>query len=195
MKFSKKRAVLETDAAFVDCNEAAVDGCTIGVQQSLLDPCMLKEMGCSLAESGDFGGALNLWLQAVRVEPDNSFLYELIAQGYMQIDKLMVATFYAENAVKLNPTWDEGMLTLARCQREMGELELSLSTFRKACLLNPDNVEIRNELREVEGLVEQLLVKRAEKKLAVDRSETDAEKEANLCIYHLSARASSSCTL
>ena len=44
----------------------------------------------------------------------------------------------ATTAVELLPEWSEGHLTLARCQLQMGELELAINSFKEALRLEVD---------------------------------------------------------
>lgn len=67
---------------------------------------------------------------------------------------------YAEKCVSINPNWCEGYVTLARSQREMGEVILAIQSYETAISLldrasnlsEEDKNEVRQEKRELEQL-------------------------------------------
>jgi tetratricopeptide (TPR) repeat protein len=145
----------------------------------------LTEEGCSFAETGNFGTALKIWNT---IKPCSFIIHEMKAQAYLNIDSLISAAKEAAMAIELNPSWSCGYHTLARVQREMGELDLSIENYKCAKSIDPSNAEICDELIEVENLRNQMIDKRNFLRRNVDISNTDEAKEANLCIYHLSSR-------
>ena len=70
------------------------------------------------------------------------------------------AVKYAEKCISINPDWCEGYITLARSQREMGEVILALQSYETAISLldrapnlsDEERNEIRQEKRELEQL-------------------------------------------
>ena len=60
-------------------------------------------------------------------------------------------------SVALKPDWCEGYITLARAQREMGEVDLSLDSYKKAISLldtaaslnEEEKEEVRQECKEL----------------------------------------------
>lgn len=70
------------------------------------------------------------------------------------------AVKYATKCVSMKPDWCEGYITLARSQREMGEVILSLKSYETALSLidnaqNMDESE-KNEIRQEKKELEQL---------------------------------------
>lgn len=60
----------------------------------------------------------------------------------------------------MNPNWCEGYVTLARGQRELGEVELAIQTYEKAISLfntsslsDEDKKDIEKELKELKQLL------------------------------------------
>eukprot|EP01031_Cornospumella_fuschlensis_P024435 gene24435-29535_t len=139
----------------------------------------LREEGCRFAEDGRFIEAISTWQRALSITPTDHRLHELKAQGYLALDRVSEALSSAEKAVELQPLWVEGLQCLARCQREIGEVELSLQVYRKALTLEPSNEELCSEAMEVESLVGQLEMSR---KIHFDRmnsSTTEEDAEAH----------------
>jgi tetratricopeptide (TPR) repeat protein len=149
-----------------------------------------KDQGCTFAEDGDFQSALNIWHKAALLTPDNHLIRDLKAQAYLHLELYMQALQEAQLVVKLAPDWAQGFQTLGRCQREMGEICLSLQNYKIAASLATEDEEISNELEEVERLSEQLHQMRVERLRELENSQSPGESEANSCIFHLSARAS-----
>lgn len=123
-----------------------------------------KSLGCELAEKGDDDSlrqALAHFEKGLLLAPGNHLLLDLKSQVLLHFDKFLLAIKAAEEVVKLAPTWSEGYVTLARAQREFGELELSQINMQAALSLDKDNAEYSAELLEINDLVEQLHAVRA----------------------------------
>ena len=107
-------------------------------------------MGCDLAASGNFAAAITKWNEGLIYDNNNHILYELLAQGYIQLERWFDAVQSANRSVAIDPHWSESRLTLARAQRELGEVELSLQSYKIAVELDPCNQEAISELAEIE---------------------------------------------
>lgn len=87
----------------------------------------LKDIGNDFAGDENFADALKAWDVALRYDPMNGILHELKAQVYLSLDTHRLALHAvrsAQLATELLPYWDEGFLTLARAQLNMGELKI-----------------------------------------------------------------------
>lgn len=118
-----------------------------------------KSLGCALAESGDDDSmrrALAHFEKGLLLAPNSHLLLDLKSQILLHFDKFLLAIKAAEEVVKLAPTWSEGFVTLARAQREFGELELAQTNMQTAQSLDKDNIEYSIELLEINELVLQL---------------------------------------
>eukprot|EP00803_Ostreobium_quekettii_P006028 evm.model.scf_120.6 EVM.evm.TU.scf_120.6 scf_120:76901-77781(+) len=62
----------------------------------------------------------------------------------------------AESAVELRPGWTEGLVTLARAQRNLGEVRLAFLNLEKALKLEPAHLEARSDAAELRALLTQL---------------------------------------
>lgn len=181
----------------MDENDQQNDGDVSQESSNVLEDCDKEELtirykneGCSFAEDGDFQSALNVWHKATQLTPENHLIRELKAQAYLHLELYMQALQEAQLVVTLAPDWAPGFQTLGRCQREMGEICLSLQNYKIAVSLATNDDEIQSELEEVERLSEQLHQMRIERLRELENSQSAAESEANECIFHLSARAS-----
>lgn len=123
-----------------------------------------KSLGCALAENGDDDSlrkALSHFEAGLLLAPTNHFLLDLKSQILLHFDKFLLSIKAAEEVVRLAPTWSEGFVTLARAQREFGELELAQTNMQTAQSLDKDNTEYSAELLEINELVVQLHAVRA----------------------------------
>lgn len=124
-----------------------------------------RALGCALAESGDEGdmrNALSHFDKGLLLDPTNHVLWELKSQVLLHFDRHLPAIRAADEAVRLAPGWAEGHLSLARAQREFGEIELALTSMRMAQSLDANNEDYALELAEIEAIVGQLLAARAQ---------------------------------
>jgi tetratricopeptide (TPR) repeat protein len=123
-----------------------------------------KSLGCEYAESGgeeNMRKALVHFEKGLVLDPSNYFLWELKSQILLFFDKYLPAIAAAEEVVRLAPSWPEGFVTLARAQREFGEIELAHANMQKAAVLNTVNTEYAEELQEIEEIVKRLRAARA----------------------------------
>ena len=123
-----------------------------------------KDLGCALAERGEEGdmrNALSHFEQGLVLEPTNHLLWELKSQVLLHFDKYLLAIEAAEEVVRIAPLWSEGFVTLARAQREFGEIELAFENMQRAIALDEANSDHVLELSEIEGSVKKLLAARA----------------------------------
>lgn len=95
----------------------------------------LEKLGADQADRGDFTAALLSFQQCLHLQPTNYKVLEMQAQIYLETDHVMLALKAAETALHHQPNWKDGMHTLARCQREIGEVYLSLETYDKVIQL------------------------------------------------------------
>ena len=56
---------------------------------------------------------------------------------------------FSLKCIELSPNWCEGYITLARGQREMGEVTLSISSYQKAISLFPTSSLNEDDKKEV----------------------------------------------
>jgi predicted Zn-dependent protease len=118
-------------------------------RQSLL----LQAEGCTLAEEGNFAGALVRWDQAIRLTPDRAVLHELRAQVLIEMDQVFPAVQAATMAVTLAPHWPEGYLTLARAQLNYGEVELAIENLTHLLRIDSQNSIAKAELLSAQDLL------------------------------------------
>lgn len=172
----KKRRVLPLSDLFHDTPNEGGDG---------NDTEYWKTRGAALAEEGKFGEALDAFLQA---DMGDAAVHEMRAQCLLQLDRNFLALHAAEQAVELKPSWLPAHLTLARCLREIGEIELSVESFRSASELDPSDEQAKEGLLEMRGLLQRLEEVRIHKQRELEQIESPQEQEAVRCMLNLQSR-------
>lgn len=169
--------------AFFECTEEVND------IDNPIKASQCKDRGCSLAESGDFRSAITVWNEGLIYENNNAFLHELLSQGYLHLGRWLDAAKSAERVVEISPTWSDGHLTLARAQRELGELEMSIQSYMLAIELDSANSDAILELEEMEAIASVYRAKRGLEYDKINTCVTEGEIEAQTCIFNLRSRA------
>jgi tetratricopeptide (TPR) repeat protein len=160
-------------------------------QSNVLESTRLADVGVMNAEAGNYDAAITSFRQALFLQPKNFKVLEMLAQVYLETDQLLLALQAAEAAVQENERWKEGLQTLARCQREVGEVHLAQESFEKALRLDPESDELREELLEAQALVSELEEKKKRQMAELQLASTESEQEVHRCVYHLCHRAHS----
>ena len=147
-----------------------------------------REQGCDLAEAGRMPEALKCFQEGLLFAPQDHLLLELSAQAYLTLDRPMQAVKAAEAVVQLAPHWSDGYLTLARAQRELGEVTVAEGTYRRFIEMDATNTEAIAEFNELQAILAQLEGEKGRLERAVKDSTTGDEIEANSAILHLANR-------
>ena len=151
-----------------------------------------RKRGCELAENDRFPEALTCWLEGLLFHPQDFLLHELCAQAYLNLNLNFKAVKSSQVAVDLNPTWAEGRLTLARAQRELGEVEQSLNNYQIVFDRNDIDEsmrnEVENEMKTLLPIVLKLREKQQEFMFRMQQSDDPDAKEVDSCMMNLSTR-------
>ncbi|MDR0825092.1 MAG: hypothetical protein LBN74_08360 [Prevotella sp.] len=83
----------------------------------------------------DQTGALDAYLQADLLKPDNSWIIKRIAQLYRALKKTELSLVYYTKAAKLNPDNVNTELNIGHCYLELGDYEQALNIYFKVELL------------------------------------------------------------
>eukprot|EP01124_Arcella_intermedia_P034435 TRINITY_DN8543_c0_g1_i3.p2 TRINITY_DN8543_c0_g1~~TRINITY_DN8543_c0_g1_i3.p2 ORF type:complete len:215 (+),score=64.41 TRINITY_DN8543_c0_g1_i3:599-1243(+) len=128
----------------------------------------VTQRACGLAEKGSHHHALLVFDEAISMSPSAS-LYEQKAQVLLEIGNYFESIKHAEKAVKLDPSFVYGYLTLARAQLNFGELDMAKETLQLGLEVESTHVELNEQM----DLLTELLRRRKviEKKEKLDEED------------------------
>ena len=132
--------------------------------------------------------ALKYFQEGLLFSPQDHLLLELSAQAFLALDRPMQAVKAAEEVVHLVPNWSDGYLTLARAQRELGEVVVAEQTYQLVVEMDKNNTDAITELSELQAIRTRLELEQRRLQRAVVDSVTADEAEANAAILHLAGR-------
>ncbi len=155
------------------------------------------------AEQQEYQQALQYFDRILFIQPTNYICYEYKAQVYLELGMFLSAIKAIESSIQCNPSWHVSHLTRARCQREMGELELSFQSYQHCHHLyrefHSDRTvendsflhDLNKEIEDVRALLQDLQQKQQFYYDQMQSSITEDKEEVNRCFFHLSQRARS----
>ena len=97
---------------------------------------------------------------AIDLDPENHVFYSNRAAAYMAMEKFEKALKDANECVRLQPTWAKGYSRQAAALLSMGDLPAAREACAKGLDLEPENTQVKEELRRVE-IAESLALKDA----------------------------------
>ena len=95
---------------------------------------------------------------AIELDPENHVFYSNRAAAYMAMEKYDRALNDANECVRLQPTWAKGYSRQAAAYLSMADLPAAREACMKGLDLEPDNAQVKEELRRVE-IAESLALK------------------------------------
>ncbi|MCK4546596.1 MAG: sulfatase-like hydrolase/transferase [Candidatus Eisenbacteria sp.] len=102
--------------------------------------------GWALLESGDPGGALDAFLETLRIEPGSPLRHVNLAAAYVRLEQYERAASVFRDALKLDPAYVNAHLGLARMYRLRGDVGRAVQAYERALEVNPDHEDALAEL-------------------------------------------------
>ena len=116
--------------------------------------------------------AINLYTQAIELDPDTHVYYSNRSAAYLKVGgSKSKALKDAECCVKLRPDWPKGYSRLGAAQYALGRFDQALATYRRGLEIDPQSSALQAALR----TTEQTKIKADER----DAQVTKARAEAN----------------
>eukprot|EP01041_Mallomonas_annulata_P012345 gene12345-25974_t len=116
---------------------------------------LIKEKGNTALESGDIELAVQLYSQAIDIDPDNHVLYSNRSAAYMKADSKSKALKDAEKCVALAPNWSKGYNRLGAAQQSLKRFDNAIDSFKRGIEKDPNNQSLWSALRIAEEAFEQ----------------------------------------
>jgi TolA-binding protein len=140
----------------------------------------LYATGRTRFESGDVKGAVESFLQAIKLEPKSAEVYLNLGHAYLKLQKDSDAAKAFKQSIKLNPDQPETQYGLGLASFRIRRFEDAAAAFRKATVLNPSMAKAHyglslsyQELGNTNGLLEEYrILERLDKSLARKLAQT-----------------------
>ena len=140
----------------------------------------LYQTGRTRFEAGDVKGAVDLYLQAVKLEPNSAEVFLNLGHAYLKLDKNSDAIKAFKQSVKLNPDQAETQYGLGVACFRSGRHREAADAFKKATVLSPSMAKAHYGLSLAYGelgdqgklLDEYRVLERLDKSLAKKLSQT-----------------------
>ena len=98
----------------------------------------LYEAGRTRFESGDVKGAVESFLQSIKLEPKSAEVYLTLGHAYLKLQKDSDAAKAFKQSIKLNPDQPETQYGLGLASFRIRRFEDAADAFKKATILNPN---------------------------------------------------------
>jgi len=140
----------------------------------------LYQTGRSRFEAGDVKGAIDAYVQAVKLEPNSAEIFLNLGHAYLKLDKNSDAIKAFKQSVKLNPDQAETQYGLGVACFRSGRHKEAADAFKKATTLSPSMAKAHyglslayGELGEQNKLLDEYrILERLDKSLAKKLSQT-----------------------
>ena len=145
-------------------------------------------------EAGDVKGAVDAYLQSIKLEPKSAEVFFNLAYAYLKLEKDTDAVKAFKQSVKLNPDKPEAQYGLGLAAFRSGRFREAADAFKKATILNPEMAKAHyglslayQELGDEKGVLEEYrILERLDKSLAKKLAQTFPQ-------YNFSCRRTQGC--
>lgn len=99
----------------------------------------LKNLGNQAFSAGNFAKAIEIFTQAIEIDPSNAILYSNRSACYASLQNAQLALEDAERACELNPEWSKAWVRKASALQILGRWEEAIKMWGKVAELDPRN--------------------------------------------------------
>lgn len=141
----------------------------------VLNPAMdLYNTGRNRFDAGDIKGAIDAYLQAIKLEPGSAEVYLNLGHAYLKLEKDNDAIKAFKQSLKINPAQPETQYGLGLASFRRGQFQDAIDAFKKAVALEPKMAKAHygltlayQELGQSRGVIEHYrILERLDKTLA-----------------------------
>ncbi len=86
--------------------------------------------------------AIDTYLEALAIDPDNSYILYCIGESYLDLAELDLAESYLLKSTQISDLLPDAWVSLATVYEEKSQFDPAISCLKKAIELDPDNVEL-----------------------------------------------------
>jgi len=156
--FEKGLELDKDNATYVRCTKQELQLVMDAITQRKEESLEFKERAIEAFNVQNFKRAEQHLSSAIELDPENHVFYSNRAAAYMAMEKFDKALKDANECVRLQPTWAKGYSRQAAAFLSLGELPQARESCMKGLDLEPDNTQVKEELRRVE-IAESLALK------------------------------------
>ena len=150
--------------------------------------------GRSRFDAGDVKGAVDAYLESIKLEPKSAEVFFNLAHAYLKLEKDGDAIKAFKQSIKLNPDKPETQYGLGLAAFRSGRFKEAADAFKKATILNPEMAKAHyglslayQELGDDKGVLEEYrILERLDKSLAKKLAQTFPQ-------YNFSCRRTQGC--
>jgi len=156
--FEKGLELDPENATYVRCTKQELQLVMDAIAQRKEESLEFKERAIEAFNVQNFKRAEQHLTSAIDLDPENHVFYSNRAAAYMAMEKFDKALKDANECVRLQPTWAKGYSRQAAAFLSMADLPAAREACMKGLDLEPDNTQVKEELRRVE-IAESLALK------------------------------------
>lgn len=148
--FEKGLELDKDNPTYVRCTKQELQLVMDAIAQRKEESLEFKERAIEAFNVQNFKRAEQHLSSAIELDPENHVFYSNRAAAYMAMEKFDKALKDANECVQLQPTWAKGYSRQAAAMLSMGDLPAAREACMKGLDLEPDNTQVKEELRRVE---------------------------------------------
>jgi len=156
--FEKGLELDPENATYVRCTKQELQLVMDAIAQRKEESLEFKERAIEAFNVQNFKRAEQHLSSAIELDPENHVFYSNRAAAYMAMEKFEKALKDANECVRLQPTWAKGYSRQAAAFLSMADLPAAREACMKGLDLEPENQQVKEELRRVE-IAESLALK------------------------------------
>ena len=103
-------------------------------------------LGVSQQQRGDRDAAIESFKQAVKIKPDYTEVYYVMAHSFRDKGDLRASIGCYQQAVNNNPGNADALINLGAALQHNGELEAAIESYKQALKISPECAEAHNNL-------------------------------------------------
>merc|ERR1719310_1888467 len=158
--FEKGLELDRDNPTYVRCTKQELQLVMDAIVQRKEESLEYKERAIEAFNVQNFKRAEQHLSSAIDLDPENHVFYSNRAAAYMAMEKFEKALKDANECVRLQPTWAKGYSRQAAAFLSMADLPAAREACMKGLDLEPENTQVKEELRRVE-IAESLALKDA----------------------------------
>lgn len=120
----------------------------------------LLQKGSEAGRRGDLRGALDLFMEALRINPDSAVAHYYAGVARMQLNQIDQGIYHLRRAVEIAPTVPGTRIALANAYEQVGRMQEAIEELERAIAFAPNTPEARDADRHMRVLQGTLLAER-----------------------------------